>query len=306
LPAGRFTHPEGHAIDRAPYHAAHAFRDCVVRVSLAALAERASERRLLMAGSVLVIMPVLVLIVLAQGKFVAGLTQGALKGFLGIPYGGMPHMKNTLMVWGGWEGHEPEACTRLFAHFLEGNGFSVEVTDDLEVYADTFRMREFDLIVQCVTMGELTGSQEAGLLAAVSGGTGLAGWHGGLCDSFRHNTAYQFMTGGQFVAHPGDIIEYKVRVTKPGDPIMEGFTNFTVESEQYYMHVDPNNEVLAVTEFSGEHAPWAAGNEMPVVWKKHWGEGKVFYSAMGHVAAEFERFPEMRTIVERGMLWAAR
>ena len=215
-------------------------------------------------------------------------------------------MKKALMVWGGWEGHEPEACIRLFVSHLEFNGFAVEITDDLNVYADSFRMREVDLIVQCVTMGELTASQEAGLLAAVESGTGLAGWHGGLCDSFRNSTDYQFMTGGQFVAHPGDIIEYKVRITKPGDPIMEGLTSFTVESEQYFMHVDPSNEVLATTTFSGKHAPWTGGAEMPVVWRKTWGDGRIFYCSAGHVAADFENFPEVRTIVERGMLWASR
>lgn len=210
------------------------------------------------------------------------------------------------MVWGGWEGHEPKACIELFAPFLVENAFEVTVTDDLGIYADTFRMRDLSLIVQCVTMGELTRAQEAGLLAAVSAGTGFAGWHGGLCDAFRNNPEYQFMTGGQFVAHPGDILEYKVHIKKPGDPVMEGLANFTVESEQYYMHVDPGNEVLAATVFTGKHAPWAKGIEMPVVWKRHHGEGRVFYSSMGHVAADFGRFPELRTIVERGMLWAAR
>ena len=76
-------------------------------------------------------------------------------------------------------------------------------------------------------------------------------------------------------------------------------------SEQYYMHVDPSNEVLATTTFSGEHAPWIAGVVMPVVWKRKHGEGRVFYSSLGHVASEFD-VPEMRTIVKRGLLWAAR
>jgi type 1 glutamine amidotransferase len=113
------------------------------------------------------------------------------------------------------------------------------------------------------------------------------------------------MCGGQWVAHPGNIVDYRVDVAKHDDPIMKGISSFPYRSEQYYMHVDPSNEVLATTTFSGEHAPWTRGVVMPVVWKRKHGEGRVFYSSLGHVTAEFD-VPEMKTILERGMLWAAR
>ena len=56
---------------------------------------------------------------------------------------------------------------------------------------------------------------------------------------------------------------------------------------------------------SDAYAPWVEGVVMPVVWKRHHDAGRVFYSALGHVAKEFE-VPEMRTLFERGMLWASR
>jgi type 1 glutamine amidotransferase len=143
------------------------------------------------------------------------------------------------------------------------------------------------------------------LLEAVKSGVGIAGWHGCMADSFRNDTEYQFMVGGQWVAHPGNIIDYTVQVTKPDDPIVEGISEFAMHSEQYYMHIDPIIEVLATTTFNGEHAPWIAGSTVPVVWKKRWGEGKVFYSSLGHVAKDFD-VPEARTIMQRGMLWASR
>jgi type 1 glutamine amidotransferase len=139
----------------------------------------------------------------------------------------------------------------------------------------------------------------------VRGGVGLAGYHGCMGDAFRDSVDYQFMCGGQWVAHPGNVIDYRVDVTKPDDPIMQGISSFPYHSEQYYMHVDPSNEVLATTTFSGEHAPWIKGVVMPVVWKRKHGLGRVFYSSLGHVSAEFG-VPEMKTILERGMLWAAR
>lgn len=213
--------------------------------------------------------------------------------------------KKALLVWGGWDGHEPEQCIRVFAPILERDGFAVEVTDSLDPFADPGVMSALSLIVPCWTMGAISPEQEKGLLGAIRSGVGIAGWHGGLCDAFRNSTDYQFMTGGQFVAHPGGIIDYDVHITKPGDPIVAGLSDFRMHSEQYYMHVDPSNEVLATTTFQGIDAPWTAGCVMPVVWKRTYGEGRVFYSSLGHAATDFQ-VPECREIMRRGMLWASR
>ncbi|QIN83505.1 ThuA domain-containing protein [Rubrobacter tropicus] len=214
-------------------------------------------------------------------------------------------MKKALFVCGGWEGHEPEKCARIFAPFLEENGYEAEISTTLDSYLDEEKMRSLDLIVPIWTMGTITADQAQGLIVAVEAGTGLAGWHGGMADSFRENIDYQFMVGGQWVAHPGDIIDYEVNIADHEDPITEGLEDFKMHSEQYYMHVDPSNKVLATTTFSGEHTPWIEGAVIPVVWKRRWGKGRVFYSSLGHVAKDFE-VPEAKTIVERGMLWASR
>jgi type 1 glutamine amidotransferase len=213
--------------------------------------------------------------------------------------------KKALFVWGGWEGHEPKKGVDIFAPFLEEQGYEVEISDTLDTYLDEQKLRSLSLIVHVWTMGTITREQSQGLLDAVKSGVGIAGWHGCMADSFRNDTEYQFMVGGQWVAHPGNIIDYTVQVTRPDDPIMQGISEFAMHSEQYYMHVDPMNEVLATTTFNGEHAPWIAGSVVPVVWKKRWGEGKVFYSSLGHVAKDFD-VPEARTIMQRGMLWASR
>jgi len=155
-------------------------------------------------------------------------------------------------------------------------------------------------------MSDIKAEQERNLEAAVKSGVGLAGWHGGLADAHRSNVEYQFMVGGQWVAHPGGVIDYGVDIVKPEDPIVKGLkTPFHMKSEQYFMHVDPAVEVLATTTFSGHHASWIEGIVMPVVWKKMYGRGRVFYTSLGHVAADFD-VPEAREIVKRGLLWAAR
>ncbi|MCB0153940.1 MAG: ThuA domain-containing protein [Anaerolineae bacterium] len=213
-------------------------------------------------------------------------------------------MKKALMVWGGWAGHEPKQCVELFAPLLQTAGFSVEIADTLDVFLDQPRLSSLNLIVPIWTMGTLTAEQERGLLDAVKSGVGLAGWHGGTGDAFRNNPTYQWMIGGQWVAHPGDIIPYTVNITAPADPIMQGVSDFDMLSEQYYMHVDPSNEVLATTTFQTDIAPWVNGCVMPVVWKRRWGQGRVFYSSLGHVAQDFE-VPQAREIQRRGLLWAA-
>jgi type 1 glutamine amidotransferase len=214
--------------------------------------------------------------------------------------------KSALMVWGGWDGHEPRQCTELFAGVLRNEGYDVTVTDTLDVYLDVDALRTRDLIVQCFTMSTISNEQLKGLQDAVESGVGFAGWHGGIADAFRNSPHYQFMVGGQWVAHPGNIIDYKVRIHNYGDPITQGLNDFAMHSEQYYMHVDPSNEVLATTTFSHEHGfPWIDGVVMPVVWKRKWGAGKVFVSSLGHVVADFD-VHEAREIQRRGLLWATR
>ncbi len=213
-------------------------------------------------------------------------------------------MKSALMVWGGWEGHEPKQCVVRFVPFLEGEGYRVEVSDTLEVFEDADKMKALDLVTPCWTMGEISEDQEKGLLDAVKGGVGIAGWHGGMGDAFRNATAYQFMVGGQWVEHPGGIIDYRVTITKPDDPLMAGIEDFEMHSELYYMHVDPSNEVLATVTVAGDPHPWIAGTVMPAVWTRRYGEGRVFYSALGHVAADFDVVPCFE-IMKRGLLWAS-
>jgi hypothetical protein len=213
-------------------------------------------------------------------------------------------MRKALMVWGGWDGHEPEKCVRLFAPLLETAGFNVTISDTLDVYCDAPFLAGLDVIVPCWTMGTISKEQEAGLLTAVANGVNLAGWHGGMADSFRQNTNYQWMVGGQWVAHPGDIIDYTVNITNRDDPITQGLADFQMHTEQYYLHVDPSNEVLATTTFHTEIAPWVNGCVMPVVWKRRWGNGRIFYSSLGHKAHDFD-VPEAREIQRRGILWAA-
>jgi type 1 glutamine amidotransferase len=213
--------------------------------------------------------------------------------------------RKVLIVYGGWDGHQPEDTSELIATDLKSAGLEIERSDNLDSFLDGDRLKTLSLIVPHWTMGQLTGEQEKSLVAAIESGVGLAGIHGGMGDAFRSATGYQFMVGGQFVAHPDNGKDYLVRIVKKSDPIVAGLDDFTVHSEQYYMHVDPSNEVLADTTFQTVSAPWVNGTVMPVVWKRAYGQGRVFYQSIGHSLKELH-LPEVREITRRGLLWAAR
>lgn len=213
-------------------------------------------------------------------------------------------MSSALFLWGGMEFHEPQQTSERFVDRLRDHGYDVDLTNDLSRLDDATKLATFDLIVINMTMGEITDQQEANLLAAIRSGTGLGGWHGGLADAFRERPDYQYAVGGQWVAHPGDILQYSVQVVS-GHEITRGIGDFTMQSEQYYMHIDPAVNVLATTTFSGDHDPWIEGVAMPVAWTKMYGEGRVFYCSLGHVNDDFD-VPEARQLVEQGLLWATR
>lgn len=215
-------------------------------------------------------------------------------------------MKSALIFFGGWPGHQPRECADLFVRELSACGFRVDAVDSLAVLDDAARLGGYSLIVPLWTMGTLTPEQEKNLAAAVRGGVGLAGFHGGMGDAFRGALHYQWMVGGQFVEHPDGIKDYPVRITDRTDPIMLGLDDFSVRTEQYYLLVDPQNHVLATTSFQSTSAPWTDGVVMPVVWKKQHGQGRVFYSALGHQVDEFTRCPPQLELTLRGMKWAAK
>ena len=207
-------------------------------------------------------------------------------------------MKRALIVQGGWQGHEPKQVAEILARALRENGFEVEVSDTLDAFRDEERLKGLDLIVPEWTMGTIEREQLQPLLAAVRSGVGIAGVHGGMGDAFRYETEYQYMVGGQWVAHPGgDGVQYEVHIEDVPSPITEGLSDFTVSSEHYYMHVDPGNQVLATT-LLGEVI-------MPVAWTRKYEKGRVFYCSLGHVAQVFDQAPQILTIITRGMLWAA-
>jgi type 1 glutamine amidotransferase len=212
-------------------------------------------------------------------------------------------MPRALVVWGGWEGHRPREMADAMAALLGSEGYDIVVTGDYAALGadDISRM---DLVVPLITNDEIDRAVMQRLVTAVRGGTGLGGPHL-PATAFRRSVEYHFMLGAQWVAHPGNIIDFRVDVARPDDPIMQGIEAFGYRSEQYYMHYDPSVEVLATTTFSGDHDPAVAGVVMPVAYKRNFGRGRVFYTALGHGPEELDH-PEGRLILRRGLKWATR
>jgi type 1 glutamine amidotransferase len=220
-------------------------------------------------------------------------------------------MRHALIVWGGWMGHQPDQTAQFFAEILRNANFQVTIANDLEAFAHLKDFPNLKLLIPIWTMGEIAPHQLQPVLEAVQSGVGLAGCHGGMCDSFRNCVEWHFMTGGQWVAHPGgDGVSYWVRICREKkSPITERIPDFEVVSEQYYMHVDPAINVLATTRFpapnvEGPHVPNGVV-EMPVVWTKFYGKGRVFYCSLGHQTDVLRKEP-VKTLMARGFLWSAR
>jgi hypothetical protein len=216
--------------------------------------------------------------------------------------------QRALVVRGGWEGHVPVAASDRYTQVLKESGFDVTVSDSLDSYLDQALLAATDLVVQCWTTGSISRPQADGLSRAVRSGTGFAGWHGGIVDAFRGEPAYHLMTGGQFVYHPPGFVRYEVRpVAERADhPVLAGVEAFTITTEQYYLHVDPGNDVLAVTDFVADPGyPELAGTVVPVTWTRRWGAGRVFVTAIGHSLADLE-VPQVDSMIRAGMAWATR
>lgn len=222
-----------------------------------------------------------------------------------------PMNRSALIVWGGWDGHEPEAVAGLFQDILEAQQFDVEVSSTLDSFLDADRLATLSLIVPIWTMGKITPEQRKPVTEAVAKhGVGLAGCHGGMCDAFREDTEWQVMTGGQWVAHPGnDGVTYDVKICRDTPhEITDGVSDFRVVSEQYYLHTDPGNTVLAYSEFpspSVAEEGLISACRMPQVWVRRYGKGRVFYNALGHHRDVLEA-PVPRLLMERGFRWAAK
>ncbi|MEZ0324990.1 MAG: ThuA domain-containing protein [Fimbriimonas sp.] len=218
--------------------------------------------------------------------------------------------RKALIVWGGWDGHEPEQVANFFNEILQAEGFETEISNTLDSFCEEGKLNDLSLIVPIWTMGEISPEQRNPVLKAVGEhGVGMAGCHGGMCDAFRADTEWQFLTGGQWVAHPGnDGVRYAINMRSKPHPIIDAIGDFEVSSEQYYLHVDPGVDVLATCDFpaAGVEGPHT-GNpcKMPQVWTKMYGKGRIYYNALGHQRNVLEA-KEPRELIRRGCLWAAK
>lgn len=215
--------------------------------------------------------------------------------------------KKALIFWGGWDGHQPEQIAKMIQNILEELGMEVMIYDNQKCLEDAEVLKEFHLIVPVWTMGEIKEEYVNNISTAVGNGTGIAGCHGGMCDAFRNSVLWQFITGGNWVAHPGDDgVNYSVKIKECDNPIVKGINDFKMVSEQYYLHVDPSANILATTPCPTIHGYHSSNGsfEMPVMWTKYWGHGRVYYTAIGHNTDTF-KIPEAEKTLKRGLIWSA-
>ncbi len=209
--------------------------------------------------------------------------------------------KTAPVAWiltGGWEGHQPEAMAAVMEAYLTRLGFLVIVQRNLACLANAPELQDVDLVIPNWTGASVPHATMAPFLQAVQDGLGVAGVHGGMTDTFRLENAYHHLAGGQFVAHPGGTgVTYAVNVRRQAHSITEDIPDFTVTTEQYYMHMDPAVTVLATTQFGSV--------TMPVAWVKAYGRGRVFCCTLGHDPGLLQ-MPPVDQFIQRGLAWASR
>ncbi len=232
----------------------------------------------------------------------------------------MTENKTALVVRGGWDGHQPVEATELFIPFLKDNGYDVRIEESTKIYADAEYMAGVDLIMQCMTMTTIEKDEFEGLRTAVENGTGMAGWHGGIADSYRNTSDYLHLIGGQFACHPGkhpdeltggqpdNYVPYTVNMLPAAadHPITRGIGDFDLVTEQYWVLTDEYIDVLATTtQKVREWDPWNREVTSPAIWTRQWGQGRIFVATPGH-NTDVLKDSNVRTIIERGLLWASR
>jgi len=210
--------------------------------------------------------------------------------------------KNVLLVWGGWDGHNPELFVNHIEKWLISEKANYKIHKGVSAYDNYEELMKYDLIIQSITMGQIGKEELNNLLKAVGNGVGFSGAHGGIADSFRNNPSYQFMVGGQWVFHPAGNIKFKVNILE--DELTKGIEDFDLFSEQWYIHYDPNIDIVASTTFNGKDYPEIDGVVMPIAWKKIYKKGKIFCLTIGHNPDEFVNDENAWKLLSKGLLWA--
>ena len=139
---------------------------------------------------------------------------------------------------------------------------------------------------------DLTPEQEEGLFNFVAGGKGLVGMHG---------TAWWIggravdLIGGHANWHPPGLT-FTVNIADATHPTMQGINDFEVTDEIYISAHEPTLQILATAEWHNKAHPMA--------WVKQFGQGRVFYTTLGHTADTFKQ-PAMGQMMVQAVRWVA-
>lgn len=201
-------------------------------------------------------------------------------------------MKRVLIIWGGWEGHNPENVANKLKELLMDRGYMVDSTSRLGALLNG-NLNDYSVIIpvwSCGIEGDIYLTQ---LIKAVESGVGIMAFHGGI-DWFSTEKYYE-MIGALYLY---DTLPEKYTVEVMDDHVItDGINDFDVVSEKYFMQMDPTNNVLATAYY----------NEMntPVMWTKNHKEGRVFYSTLAHSEEEVFSEPH-QTILLNAVDWCAK
>lgn len=234
-----------------------------------------------------------------------------------------PVSRKKLLVIGEEKGYRHEAVTHAMATIArlgkETGIWDTVIRTDTEALTkkkleyNAKNLNDFDAVL-FYTGGtlEMDDQQKADFLSFIrDDGKGFIGVHSATI-TFTRWPEYGEMIGGYFDEHPWNVFDAPIVVEDPSFPGMKQWpATFTFSDEIYQMKnfSRENTRVLMRLDASKldlkNPKVHRKDNDFAVAWAKMYGKGRVFYTTLGHMEANWDK-PEMQKMFVEATRWAMR
>lgn len=200
----------------------------------------------------------------------------------------------VLFLGGSSGSHQPRAMFERFSPAAAPAGLELVYTEETDAALTDESLARYDLLAIFKDDGELSAAAERALVRFVETGHGLVAIH---CAShaFRNSQAYTRLVGGRFQRHGHE--SFRPTIIDAQHPAMSGVAGFTTRDETYvHNELADDNRVLMVRAEAGGYEPYT--------WVRTAGQGRVYYTALGHDELTW-RQPDFHRLLIRAIDWAA-
>lgn len=142
-------------------------------------------------------------------------------------------------------------------------------------------LANYDGVAFVSTTGDLPIPDRAGLLDWIKAGHAFIGIHA-ASDTFHHWPGYIDMLGGEF-KHHGRQVSVDCLNQDPSNPATAGLPKvWTIQQEEIYQFINYDPAKVHDLLILDKHPETGAPGHYGVSWCKNYGDGRVFYTSLGH------------------------